>query len=669
MLNKNICISALAAFLVLGLMAGSPPALAQSSGAGGRRHLVYWAGTPQQLDVYKIYGRYDGPTVMIIGGIQGDEPGGYMSADLYADLALKRGNLIVVPRANFKSIVQEHRGPDGDMNRKFRGDLSRDPDRNLVEGLKELMAESDLVLNLHDGSGYYRPAEEKGNNLVGPNRYGQCIIADADVYTHQPSGRTIRLGDWAREVAKRVNEEIEVPLHKFNFFDTDTDNPNSRHKEQRGSVTYYALTQLGIPAFGVETSKQLPNLEMKIHQHNLAINAFLDILGLEVEQPRIDLSKPLMGYVIISVNGQTPVALADKQTLELARGDTCEVMGVGANFDRGLSVDVLGLGSFNDLGAPLTINKPTTILIKKDSDRIGQVYLALLPPDQAERSPQVTGPGQIRPPKAGAPAEFELASAVETDPSVTRPIEFKASEANKPVEPVQTPATVRRVNPWANVTREEATPPIEEVKLQPSPGRVTAFLLEIDGQPVEVEAGGRLDVPLGSMLKMVDMKSDGPLPPRMVMNLRGFVPKSKQGNNDGQDKGATADTGRDMMDAFSVGQKGQVYPLNAEISREVMATVAIRLVPPRLATVTLEVDGRSRTLKAWGRLPVSTDSQFTVTGVELAEGLSLTNPRFTLGGQPFEADLPQTLTMPSFNANLAVFNGETLAGKVTLVAK
>jgi len=655
MMNKNIYVPALAAFLFLALTAWLPPAAAQSPGAGERRHLVYWAGTPQQLDVYKIYGRNDGPTVMIIGGIQGDEPGGYMSADLYADLALKRGNLIVVPRANFKSIVQVHRGPDGDMNRKFRGDLSRDPDRNLVEVLKELMTESDLVLNLHDGSGYYRPVEEKGNNQVGPHRYGQCIIADAEVYTHKPSGRTLRLGDWAREVVKRVNVDIEVPLHKFHFFDTDTDNPNSRHKEQRGSVTYYALTKLGIPAFGVETSKSLPSLEMKIHQHNLAINAFLDIFGLEVEHPCIDLTEPIMGYVIISVNGGTPLALADQQTLELARGDTIEVMEVGANFDRGLAADVLGLGSFNDIGNPLTINVPTSVVIRKDSSKIGQVSLALLPPDQADHSPRVTGENKVRPPRAGAWVEFELAS-VETDPSVTRPIEFKAPEpADKPIEPIQPPGPT--------TTRTEV------VELQPSPGRVTAFLLEVDGRPVEAPAGGRLDIPLGSQLKMVDLKSDGPLPDRMVMNLRGFVPKSKQYKNDGQDKGFTADTGRDMMAAFSVGQKGQIYPLNAEISREVLATVSIRLVQPRLATVTLEVDGRSHTLKAWGRLPVATGSRFTVTGVELAGGLSLSNPRFTLGGQPFEADLPQTLTMPSFNANLAVFNGETLAGKVTLVAK
>ena len=62
---------------------------------------------------------------MIIGGIQGDEPGSYLTADLYADIHLKKGNLIVVPRANFYSILLNRReGLTGDMNRAY-GNLVR----------------------------------------------------------------------------------------------------------------------------------------------------------------------------------------------------------------------------------------------------------------------------------------------------------------------------------------------------------------------------------------------------------------------------------------------------------------------------------------------------------------------------------------------------------------
>ena len=61
-------------------------------------------------------------TLLLIGGIQGDEPGGFLAADLYADLSLEKGNLIVVPRANFPSILQQKRKVNEDMNRKFADD-------------------------------------------------------------------------------------------------------------------------------------------------------------------------------------------------------------------------------------------------------------------------------------------------------------------------------------------------------------------------------------------------------------------------------------------------------------------------------------------------------------------------------------------------------------------
>ena len=83
-------------------------------------HEVFLPNTDHELHVYRIFGEQPGRTIMIIGGIQGDEPGSYLTADLYADIHLKKGNLIVVPRANFYSILLNRReGLTGDMNRKF----------------------------------------------------------------------------------------------------------------------------------------------------------------------------------------------------------------------------------------------------------------------------------------------------------------------------------------------------------------------------------------------------------------------------------------------------------------------------------------------------------------------------------------------------------------------
>ena len=90
------------------------------SWAQGRKHEVHLEGTPYELHVYRIEGRETrSPTMLIVGGIQGDEPGGFLAADRYVDLTLKRGTLVIVPRANFYSIIKNQRGPHGDMNRRF----------------------------------------------------------------------------------------------------------------------------------------------------------------------------------------------------------------------------------------------------------------------------------------------------------------------------------------------------------------------------------------------------------------------------------------------------------------------------------------------------------------------------------------------------------------------
>jgi len=62
----------------------------------------------------------EGSTLLIIGGIHGDEPGGYFAPMLLAKhYKIESGNLWVVPNLNFDSIVKNARGINGDMNRKF----------------------------------------------------------------------------------------------------------------------------------------------------------------------------------------------------------------------------------------------------------------------------------------------------------------------------------------------------------------------------------------------------------------------------------------------------------------------------------------------------------------------------------------------------------------------
>ena len=347
-----------------------------SSAHAKREHLVYFPNTAYELNVYKIFGKRPGKTLMLIGGIQGNEPGGFLSADLYADMSLEKGNLIVVPRTNFYSILLNQRGPHGDMNRKFtHEDITDSMEDKIVSILKKLIEESDYLLNLHDGSGYYYP--KYINKWRNPMQFGQSIISDCEEYIIPGTEKRIELGRIARKVIQEVNPYIKNKLYKFHFNNTRTADQDSPHKEQRRSATYYALTRHNIPAFGVETSKFLPTIDLKVRHHNLVINAFMKLFGIIPEYPASTLDPPILKYLVVSINGQIPFVVKNNQDIRLKAGDTIHVSHIEANYERGLSLDILGYGDISDLRKDFIITKDTNLIVRKDNQEIAEIPIRI----------------------------------------------------------------------------------------------------------------------------------------------------------------------------------------------------------------------------------------------------------------------------------------------------
>ena len=366
----NIEFNKVIVFLVI-LFVAALPGFAQ---AQKRVHSVFFEGTDYELNVYRIYGKIPGETLLLIGGIQGDEPGAYLSVDHYADMSLETGNLIVVPRANFQSILLKRRKINEDMNRKFADDHESNYEAKVVSILKKLILESDCLLNLHDGSGFF--SEKWRGPQRNPKKFGQSIIADCETYVNPETGQTIALGAMARSVSEQINKSIENVDHHFHFNNHKTKEKDSLHKEQRKSATYFALYKCNIPAFGIETSKSLP-LEMKVRHHNLAINAFMERMGIIPETPGINLEHPVLDYLVVSVNDSLPVVLKNRQKLYINKGDTVMVSHIESNYDRGLSADILGYGTINDLRKEIRITKSTQVIIRKDYYSCGRVDIAM----------------------------------------------------------------------------------------------------------------------------------------------------------------------------------------------------------------------------------------------------------------------------------------------------
>ncbi len=351
-------VACILAVFVLVVMAYSP-LLAKTT------HKVYFKGEDCHLDVYFIKGASPGPTLLLLGGIQGDEPGGYLAADLYADAALKKGNLIVVPRANFLSIVKNNRGLHGDMNRKFALDPNpTDREIMLVGIIKDLMKRSDFFLNLHDGSGFYAPLW--ASSARNPMRFGQSIIADAAEHMTQ-DGRVIHIESMVKKVLMSVNAQISDPAHHFRFNNHMTLSEKSRHKEQRLSATFHALTKVGIPAFGIETSKNIADFRVRVRYQTMVINAFLEEFGIVLETPKIYLENPDLRFLVVSINNRTPIVVKGKDVLKVEKGDIVRVVHVEANYPRGLTARFKGQTSrLDDVGHGVKVKANTVIEVRKD---------------------------------------------------------------------------------------------------------------------------------------------------------------------------------------------------------------------------------------------------------------------------------------------------------------
>ena len=218
-----------------------------------------------------------GNTILIVGGIQGDEPGGFSAASLLARFyKVSNGNIWIVPNLNFNSIVSSSRGKYGDMNRKFLTIKKSDPDYEAVTRIKELILkdEVDLILNLHDGSGFYR--DNYIDFLRNPNRWGQSCIFDQSNLNGVPFGN---LEELATAIIEIVNKKIPKNKNSFALKNTKT---NLGDKEMEKTLTYFAIRN-SKPAFGIEASKSFTT-HFRAYYHLLVVEEFMKMLNIKFEK-------------------------------------------------------------------------------------------------------------------------------------------------------------------------------------------------------------------------------------------------------------------------------------------------------------------------------------------------------------------------------------------------
>lgn len=246
------------------------------------------AGANLDFTLHKLDSGRPGPTILVVGGVQGDEPGGFSAAALLiSHYKITSGAVWVVPNLNFLSIIRCSRGVYGDMNRKFANLDPSDPEYAAVQKIKDIITNPsvDAVLHLHDGWGYYSPTVV--SEWQCPQRWGQSVIIDQDAIDAKKFGN---LRELAERAAAAANDHLYEPGHAYHVKNTHTHDLDSETaKEMSKTLTYFSIGQ-GKPAFGIEGSKNLPP-PMRTYYHLRVIESFLHSFGITFERT-FELSAP-----------------------------------------------------------------------------------------------------------------------------------------------------------------------------------------------------------------------------------------------------------------------------------------------------------------------------------------------------------------------------------------
>jgi hypothetical protein len=166
------------------------------------------------------------------------------------------------------------------MNRLFNLPAgSSNPDAKVVNLAKQLIRQSDYVLNLHQGYDFYNPRwiSRKRN----PSKWGQSNVIDTATY-NLPSGKKLELGHYAKQVVHRANGRISDGNFHFTVNNTNTAVKRSRHQEQQGSLTYYSLYHQQKIALGLEATKNC-SLAEAVSYLTIAVNAAIEEAGIQAE--------------------------------------------------------------------------------------------------------------------------------------------------------------------------------------------------------------------------------------------------------------------------------------------------------------------------------------------------------------------------------------------------
>ena len=247
-------------------------------------------GTAWETEAVIVEAALEGPTVMVIGGVHGDEPAGAAAAEQISGWRIDQGRLIVVPRANTRALDARTRRTPGvkkdasDLNRQFP--LGRSPRTDLAQSIWSLVKESepDFLIDLHEGFDVHR---------LNDKSVGSSVITD-----DTPEGRLL-----GKKLVDAINETISDESRHF----------VSLGPPIAGSLARAAHEHLGIRTFILETTTKSQATAYRTRQHRIMMHRLLDELEMITHGPDVmigtdgdDGDIAVAMYVSAGVSGSGP---------------------------------------------------------------------------------------------------------------------------------------------------------------------------------------------------------------------------------------------------------------------------------------------------------------------------------------------------------------------------
>lgn len=226
-------------------------------GEAARTQGLIAENTEWENPYYVIDSGAEGPTLLITGGLHGNEPAGYRAAEQIRHWPIRRGKLIVVPRVNTPGLNQNTRWLPGESealrnaNRNFPRTGEPNEARSVpIKALWEFMQgqELDWVIDLHEGFDF---------NIANSKSDGSSII-----YFDTPEMQKL-----AEEIHNEVNSTIEDPDRKIV--------KRSKSGPINGGLVRTAVERLGAKGFCFETTYSKQPISTRTRQHRIMVHCLM----------------------------------------------------------------------------------------------------------------------------------------------------------------------------------------------------------------------------------------------------------------------------------------------------------------------------------------------------------------------------------------------------------